>query len=52
MKWLAGVFLVGAMALTGTWDYEEAKRQEQHYIDMVCSGAWPDYNNREPECED
>ena len=46
------VFLLFAISIAGHWDMQEAQRQEQHYIDMVCAGAWPDYNNREPECNE
>ena len=48
---LGAAFLVGAIGLAGRWDLEEAERQAAHYTDMVCAGAWPDYDNREPECE-
>ena len=52
MKWLAGAFLIAAMSLAGHWDMEEAERAAAHYRDMVCVGAWPDYDNRNPECSE
>ena len=52
MKWLAGAFLIAAISLAGHWDMQEAERQSAHYIDMVCAGYWPDYDNREPECKE
>ena len=44
---LAFLFL-GAV---GNMAYEDAKVEEEHYIDMVCHGYWPDYENRKPVCE-
>lgn len=53
-----GLILVGilvVLGLVGQMDYEEAKRQEQHYCDMVqlwkqTNGeqGWPPYNG---ECK-
>lgn len=51
MKWLAAAAIILVLGIVGRMDYEDAKQAEQRYDDMVCSGAWPDYDNREPECE-
>ena len=47
---LMGAFLVAAISLAGHWDMQEAERAAAHYNKMVCAGAWPDYDTREPEC--
>ena len=52
MKYLAAIVLVAAIGLAGRWDMQEAQRQAEQYRDMVCAGAWPDYDNREPECNE
>jgi len=36
--------------MVGQMDYDDAVQQEQHYNEMVCTGAWPDYENRAPKC--
>jgi len=51
MKWLGVAAIILVLGIVGRMDYEDAQKAEQHYADMVCSGAWPDYDNREPECE-
>jgi len=51
MKWAIGIAMFVAVGIVGRMDYEDAKRQEQRYTHMVCAGAWPDYDSREPECE-
>lgn len=51
MKWLTALTLALMIGIVGQMDYEDAKAQEQHYTHMVCSGAWPDYDNRNPECK-
>lgn len=33
------------MGLVGNADYEDALAQEAHYVEMVCSGHWPDFDN-------
>ena len=32
-------------------DYENELVEDRHYNYMVCAGHWPDYDNRNPECE-
>lgn len=41
---LLGLKLVGDMSL------EDDIQSEAHYVEMVCSGAWPDFNRRNPDC--
>ncbi len=48
---LAMLGIVLVLGFVGKWDYEDAKAQDQHYTNMVCEGYWPDYDNREPECD-
>lgn len=31
-------------------DYQEEQHQADHYQEMVCSGAWPDFKQLNPEC--
>ena len=50
LKVFGGVVFVAIVSLAGHWDMEEAERQAEHYREMVCAGAWPDYDNRNPEC--
>ncbi len=47
---LAITALILVFGLVGNADLEEAQRQADHYTEMVCAGAWPDYDNRNPEC--
>jgi hypothetical protein len=35
----------------GKGDLQEAQDQAAFYNEMVCKGAWPDYENRKPTCE-
>ena len=39
--------------LVGNADYEDALAQEAHYVEMVCSGHWPDFENllAEGDCD-
>lgn len=46
------VFIVTAYALVSSADYQDEKAQAERYQEMVCSGRWPDYDNRNPNCED
>lgn len=41
-----------AMGVVGNGDYEDALADEEFYKEMVCKGAWPDYNNLGVVCED
>ena len=47
----AVIMFVGVIGLVGAMDYEDEVLQQQHYIEMVCAGHWPDYNDISPECE-
>jgi hypothetical protein len=47
---LGVAFVVFILAVTGTLDVQEQQRIEAQYIDMVCKGLWPDYNNLKPQC--
>ena len=52
--WAPILLAVGAflfLGLMGNMAYEDARTEEAHYIDMVCNGYWPDYENRKPVCE-
>ena len=48
-----GLFLVllALVGFVGTADMEDQIAEEQFYIEMVCDGKWPDYNNLQPECD-
>jgi hypothetical protein len=55
MNWkiIAGfVAFTAIYGWVGTMDMKEEQRQAEHYVEMVCAGAWPDYDNRNPNCED
>jgi len=55
MNWkiIAGfVAFTAIYGWVGTMDMKEEQRQAEHYIEMVCAGAWPDYDDRNPNCED
>jgi hypothetical protein len=43
--------LMAALGIVGAIDYEDAVREEQHYCDMVKSGAWPAYKP-EVDCKE
>ena len=40
-----------AFLIVGTADFREQIVQYNHYTDMVCSGAWPDYRDMKPTCD-
>ena len=40
-----------AIALTAC-GYDDETLDAQHYAQMVCSKAWPDYKHRKPDCEE
>lgn len=50
------IFLVSLFAFLIAWgivsesDYQEELDQQDHYIEMVCAGHWPDYDDRNPDC--
>jgi hypothetical protein len=39
-------FVVIAVAIAGGSDYEEAKRSQAEYCEMVAKGYWPDYEGQ------
>jgi hypothetical protein len=43
------VFIAG-YGIVGSMEYQDEKRAEKHYAEMVCKDAWPDYENRNPDC--
>lgn len=49
MKWEVAAIVL-AIGIVGRMDYEDEKRAEQRYVEMVCSDLWPDYKDRQPEC--
>ena len=42
---LAVFVMVVLFGLVGNADYKDALAQEAHYVEMVCSGHWPDFDN-------
>ena len=47
---LLAVILV-VFTLISNSDFEHEMRQEAHYKEMVCSGAWENYKNSETDCK-
>jgi len=47
---MALLFVVFALGLAGKGDLQEAQDQAAFYDEMVCKGAWPDYEGRKPKC--
>ena len=47
---LVATTLAHLIIWTSTMDSEEEKREEAHYMAMVCTGEWPDYKHKKPEC--
>ena len=45
------VTAVITIGLVGQQDFESELAQEQTYIQMVCSKAWPDYKKLSPSCD-
>lgn len=52
-----GIIMVAIMAIVGTYDFEEAERQEQEYCEMVKlykqtrgQHCWPEYRKGEVFC--
>jgi hypothetical protein len=43
--------ILAMLGIAGTIDYEEQLREEQHYCEMVKSGAWPAYKP-EVDCKE
>ena len=48
---LGGVLLFVALGVAGRWDAEMAEADFQHYCNMLESGAWPDFDNKQEECD-
>lgn len=44
------LLIVAAIFAVSEMDFKDAINQESHYTSMVCSGAWPDYENLKPDC--
>ena len=45
------VFIVLLCGYVGGWDGEAEMEEQRIYIENVCSGAWGDYKQLEPDCE-
>lgn len=43
------ILLLLAFGMAGTWDYEDALRQQEKYCEMVSLGVWGDYNGNYDE---
>jgi hypothetical protein len=48
---MALLFAVLALGIAGNGDIEAEEDSARMYTEMVCKGAWPDYENRKPTCE-
>jgi sulfite exporter TauE/SafE len=48
---MALLFVVFALGIAGKGDLQEAQDQAAFYDEMVCKGAWPDYEGRKPKCD-
>ena len=44
------IIIVALIVLTGC-GYDDETLEGQHYASMVCSSAWPDYKNINPDCD-
>ena len=49
---IAFLAFITVLGFVGSMDYEDAVAEDEHYTDMVCAGHWPDYDNRNPDCEE
>ena len=43
------IIIVALIVLTGC-GYDDETLEGQHYVEMVCAGAWGDYKNVKPDC--
>ena len=50
MIWAILIVLVLALFTVGTMDYNDRNELNKHNLEMVCSGAWPDYNGTKKDC--
>jgi hypothetical protein len=48
---MALLFALLALGIAGTGDIEAEQDSDRLYNEMVCKGAWPDYENRKPVCK-
>jgi hypothetical protein len=48
---MALLFALLALGIAGTGDIEAEQDSARMYNEMVCKGAWPDYENRRPSCD-
>jgi sulfite exporter TauE/SafE len=48
---MALLFVLLALGIAGTGDYQEAQDQAEFYDEMVCKGLWGDYKGRKPSCD-
>ena len=48
---LYAIIAVLAFLIVGTMDYNAEQDAADRYDRMVCEGHWPDYNQRDPACE-
>ena len=45
------IIIVAIIVLTGCDKHDIHAAMVAHYDRMVCAGAWPDYDDRKPDCE-
>ena len=45
-----GLVLLLFLALTGC-GFDDETLEAEHYTQMVCAEAWPDYKHQQPDCE-
>lgn len=43
--WFIFLILLAAYGLMGSFNQQDLLREQQHYCDMVRSGAWPDFHH-------
>jgi hypothetical protein len=48
---MALLFALLALGIAGTGDIEAEQDSARMYTEMVCKGAWPDYEGRKPQCD-
>ena len=49
---LGSALVIAAFGWAGDQDYEVEKREAIIYSEMVCAGAWGDYDNRKTDCSE
>jgi hypothetical protein len=47
---IIAALMFAAYGWVGSMERADAEREAEHYAEMVCAGAWPDYDNRNPDC--